>query len=139
MPPEPTDPISQLEAMVDGGNLDGALKKIEARPMNDGAYYALYARCLYEKGAWKKACEMAEMSTHVPSGRISESSRTGQFLLYKAKSLSAQYDTDPSTETAQAAITVWWKVREHFEGTSEGSKAAFADSEIGRLSKILNK
>jgi hypothetical protein len=132
------DPVTALQALVDGGNLDAALKECEERSINDGGYYAIYARCLYEKGMWKKACEMAEKSTKVPSVKVSESSRKGQYLLYTAKYLSSQYDAAPGRETASAAIDAWWKVREHFEGTAEGAKAAFADSEIGRISKTLN-
>ncbi|MBN1578401.1 MAG: serine/threonine protein kinase [Chitinispirillaceae bacterium] len=132
------DPLAVLEALVDGGNLSAAIRRFEAKTINDGAYYSLYARCLYESGEWKKAYEAAEMSTRVPSGRITERSRMGQFLLYKARYLSARYDATPSRDAAQSAIDAWWKVREHFDGTSESAKATFAESEIGRISKILN-
>ncbi|MBN1306875.1 MAG: protein kinase [Chitinispirillaceae bacterium] len=132
------DPLAVLEALVEKGNLSAALRRFEARTIDDGAYYSLYARCLYESGEWKKAYETAEISTRIPSGRMTERSRMGQFLLYKAKYLSALYDTSPSREAAQAAIDGWWKVREHFDGTSESAKATFAESEIGRISKILN-
>ena len=134
----PADPISVLQALVEGGNLSAALKRFEAKAINDGAYYSLYARCLYESGDWKKAYETAEVSLRIPSKRVTESKRMGQFLLYKAKYLSARYDTAPSRDAAQTAIDAWWKVREHFDGTAESAKATFADSEIGRISKILN-
>ena len=131
------DPLSALERLVERGNLSLALKRFAATSINDGQYYALYARCLYESGEWQRASEMAEKSTQVPSSRISESSRRGLALLYKAKNLSVRHDAQPSREAAQAAIAAWWKVREHYDGTVESAKASFADSEINRLSQTL--
>ncbi len=133
------DPLSVLQALVEEGNLSEALKRFEAKTINDGAYYYLYARCLYERGDWKKAYENAEASLRFPSTKVTQNIRLGQCLLYKAKYLSHEYDEAPSPETAQAAIDAWWKVREHFDGTSENAKAKFAESEISRLSRILER
>lgn len=129
--------LATLEAMVDDGNISTALKHLNAGTINDGAYYSLYARCLYESGEWKKACEAAEMSTRVPSGRITLNRRMGQYLLYRARYLSAQYNAVPSREAAREAIDAWWNVREHFDDTAENAKVAFAESEIIIISKIF--
>ena len=138
--PVPTpapDPLTELEALVESGNLSAALKKCNAKRINDGAYYSLYARCLYESGEWDKAYEMAEVATKVPSKRMSGRHRKGQYLLYKAKAHSVRYDRLQSREAAQTAISSWWEVREHFDGTAQSAKASFAESEINRISTAL--
>ncbi len=136
--PDP-DPLTILESLVEGGNLSAALRRFAAQKIEDGAYYALYARCYYESGEWEKAYETAEISTRVPSRRISPNSRKGQFLLYKAKWFSVRFDRSPTHEGAQEAIAAWWDVRQHFDGTAESAKASFAESEIGRLSSVFSE
>jgi hypothetical protein len=134
-----SDPLTVLESLVERGNLNTALKRFAEQKINDGSYYALYARCYYESGEWKKAFEMARKSVQVPSTRISMGHRKGQYLLYKAKFHSVQYDASQSRSAAQKAIESWWEVREHFDGTAEDAKASFAESEINRLSTAMNR
>ncbi|MBN1306483.1 MAG: hypothetical protein JXA18_01100 [Chitinispirillaceae bacterium] len=134
-----TDPIAQLESMVERGKLSAALKRFTRRRINDGAYFALYARCLYESGEWERAYEMAEASTRIPSRRSSPRSRKEQLMLYKAKYLSVRYDAAPSREAAQAAIEAWWDFHEYFAGIGQSAKTSFAESEITRLSVIFNE
>lgn len=135
----PADPLDVLESLVERGKLNAALRKFAAKQINDGAYYALYARCYYESGDWRKAYEMARKSVQVPSKRIPPGRRRGQYLLYKAKYYSIRYDATPSQSAAQKAIDSWWEVREHFDGTAESAKASFAESEINRLSTAMNR
>lgn len=139
VPSPPPDQLTILENLVESGNLNAALKRFKAQRINDGAYYSLYARCLYESGEWEKAFEMAEVATRVPSNRISGTKREGRYLLYKAKAHSVRYDRLQTREAAQKAIASWWEVRDHFDGTSESAKASFAESEINRLSTALSK
>ncbi|MBN1757888.1 MAG: serine/threonine protein kinase [Chitinispirillaceae bacterium] len=133
------DQLAALERMVETGKLSQALKSFSSFRSNDGLYYALYARCLYESGEWKKASIMAEKATMAPSKRISVKQRKGLALLYKAKYLSVVHDAAPSRDAAQAAINAWWGVHEHFEGTAQSAKASFAESEINRLSLTLGE
>jgi serine/threonine protein kinase len=132
------DLLAELESLVDAGNLSAALEQFNKKTINDGAFFSLYARCFYESGEWKKAYETAEMATTVPSKRISEETRRGQSLLYKAKYFSTLFDNEQSKDHAQEAINAWWKVKEHFDGTSQSAKSAFAESEIARISKVLS-
>jgi hypothetical protein len=125
-----------LESLVEKGNLSRAIKQFVLRPVNDGAYYSLYARCLYESGEWEKAFEMSEKSIKVPSKRMPAQYRNGQFLLYKAKYHSFLFDNKKEHAAARAAITAWWDVREFFDGTA---KATFAESEINRLSAFVGE
>lgn len=136
-PATPQDRLSMLLSLVESGKLDVALRRFEARTIEDGAYYSYYARCLYESGEWRRAYEMAEKSLGVPSKLVTKNDRIGQSLLYRAKYLSVLYDSAPSQQSAQAAITAWWNVRNHFDGTSQSAKASFAESEIGRISTFL--
>lgn len=133
IPPE-IQRLMFLESLVDRGNLSGALKQFEVQVINDGAYYSLYARCLYESGEWEKAYEMAKAAIDVPSERVSTEFRNGQHILYKAKYYSYLFDNDQQQSTARSAITAWWAVREFFDGTA---KATFAESEINRLSASI--
>lgn len=133
IPPE-IQRLMFLESLVDRGNLNGALKQFEVQVINDGAYYSLYARCLYESGEWEKAYEMAKAAIDVPSERVSTEFRNGQHILYKAKYFSYLFDNDQQQSTARSAITAWWAVREFFDGTA---KATFAESEINRLSASI--
>ncbi len=135
--PRRVDHLAALQRMVEAGRLSQALKRFSTFKSNDGLYFALYARCLYESGEWKRAAAMAEKSTTVASKRISASERKGLAILYNAKYLSVVHDASPSRDAAQAAIAAWWKVREHFDGTAQSAKASFAESEINRLSLTL--
>jgi serine/threonine protein kinase len=138
--PVPTsDPITAIQSLVEGGDLSAALRRLRERKINDGAYYALYARCYYESGNWEKAYELAETATRITSKHMSRSQRKGQFLLYKAKWFSTRFDELPSPDAAEEAISAWWDVREHFDGTEEAAKASFAESEINRISTFLNE
>lgn len=139
--PEPTvkkvvraDPLRELERLVENGQLQAALRKLEAKPINDGAYFALYARCLYGYGRWQEAAAMAKKSTLVASIRSSKAERSGLTLLYNAKYQSTLFDDAPSRDVAQAAVTAWWAVRDFFDGSS---KALFAESEINRIGAFL--
>jgi serine/threonine protein kinase len=135
--PRPVDQLTELQRMVEAGRLSQAIKRFSTVKSNDGLYYALYARCLYESGEWKQAAALAEKSTTVSSKRITASERKGLAILYKAKYLSVLHDNAPSRDAAQAAIAAWWKVREHYDGTPQSAKASFAESEINRLSLTL--
>jgi len=136
-PSTPEDRLSMLLSLVENGKLDVALRRFEAKTIEDGAYYSYYARCLYESGEWRRAHEMSEKSLVVPSKLVSKNIRIGQSLLYRAKYLSVLYDSSPSQQSAQAAIEAWWNVRNHFDGTAQSAKASFAESEIGRISAFL--
>lgn len=122
--------------MVENGYLQAALSKFETKQINDGAYFALYARCLYGCGRWQEAAAMAERSTQVASTRSTNAERNGLALLYNAKYQSTLFDDTPSRDAAQAAVTAWWAVRDFFDGTS---KALFAESEINRIGAFLRQ
>jgi len=136
-PSTPEDRLSMLLSLVENGKLDVALRRFEAKTIEDGAYYSYYARCRDESGEWRRAHEMSEKSLVVPSKLVSKNIRIGQSLLYRAKYLSVLYDSSPSQQSAQAAIEDWWNVRNHFDGTAQSAKASFAESEIGRISAFL--
>lgn len=135
-PAAPQDRLSYLESLVEQGNLGIAIKQFEAQTIADGAYYSLYARCLYESGEWEKAYEMAEIGDKTPSKKITAPQRKGQYLLYKAKYFSNLFDKQQTQSNARSAITAWWEVREFFDGSA---KATFAESEINRLSAFIRE
>jgi len=134
--PPPPDRLSYLESLVEQGNLGVAIKQFEKQTIPDGAYYSMYARCLYESGEWEKAYEMAEIADKTPSRKIAAPARKGQYTLYKAKYFSHLFDNQQTQSNARSAITAWWEVREFFDGSA---KATFAESEINRLSAYIGE
>lgn len=133
------DLLTYLERLIESGNLNTALQKFETTKIEDGAYYYLYARCLYESGDWKRAYEVAEISLKIPSYRVSEEIRKGQYLLYKARYLSREFDRSPSDEKAIAAVSAWEDVKRFYRGSNEMAKISYATTEISRIEKALNR
>ncbi|MBD3345043.1 MAG: protein kinase [Chitinivibrionales bacterium] len=122
-----------LESYYNTGNFSRAYKLSREKIINDGHFYLLQGKILYQTGRYRQAQEALIKAQSVPSHF---SRTTQQEAVYEwAKTHDMIYRKKPNLNNKNAALLAWKKYKKAFCSTISSKNCKKAEERITRLSQ----